>query len=292
MSRKSWVQSLVWSSFLSCVSGKEKCPSYRDDKQATWDAKADKAAGELYLGLSPEQRIYINAVQDDPITMWSTLASIHIQERPGTRFNAWDDFFSIRKQDDEALSSLITRIEDSMSKIQELRSKDASKPCTLADLDAGLVSMAIIRSLPEEFDHFVSSLMLLKSLDKQELKAAFLAEETQRRRCADGSGTSQGDSVLAAFSGQCRCPNTVTCYFCKKPGHCTHKCKAMQLASEAHQAQQAPGQRRKRTKNANKAQESSTSSNSSSTPSTSSSNAAQGTVPTQNAQNIQAPLLI
>ncbi|KAH7919991.1 hypothetical protein BV22DRAFT_1022050, partial [Leucogyrophana mollusca] len=103
------------------VSGKEKRPAPGDDKQATWDAKADKAAGELYLGLSPEQRIHIDAVQDDPIAVWSTLASIHVQERPGTRFNAWDDFFSIRKQDDESLSSLIARIEDSMSKIQELR---------------------------------------------------------------------------------------------------------------------------------------------------------------------------
>ncbi|KAH7917341.1 hypothetical protein BV22DRAFT_1026535, partial [Leucogyrophana mollusca] len=167
------------------VSGKEKRPASGDDKQATWDAKADKAAGELYLGLSPEQRIHIDAVQDDPIAVWSTLASIHVQERPGTRFNAWDDFFSIRKQDDESLSSLIARIEDSMSKIQELRPKDPSKPYTLADLDTELVSMAMIRSLPEEFDHFASSLMLLKSLDKQELKAAFLAEETQRRRRAD-----------------------------------------------------------------------------------------------------------
>ncbi|KAH7919576.1 hypothetical protein BV22DRAFT_983723, partial [Leucogyrophana mollusca] len=44
------------------LSGKEKRSSSGDDKQATWDAKADKAAGELYLGLSPEQRIHIDAV--------------------------------------------------------------------------------------------------------------------------------------------------------------------------------------------------------------------------------------
>ncbi|KAH7918586.1 hypothetical protein BV22DRAFT_1024350 [Leucogyrophana mollusca] len=155
------------------------------DKQATWDAKADKAAGELYLGLSPEQRIHIDTVQDDPIAVpgRSNRCMVHVQERPGTRFNAWDNFFSIRKHDDESLSSLIARIEDSMSKIQELRPKDASKPYTLGDLDAELVSIAMIRSLFEEFDHFASSLMLLKSLDKQELKAAFLAEETASSSC-------------------------------------------------------------------------------------------------------------
>jgi len=39
----------------------------------------------------------------------------------------------------------------------------------------------MVRSLGEEYAHFASSLMLLKSLDKGELKAAFLAEESQRR---------------------------------------------------------------------------------------------------------------
>ena len=39
--------------------------------------------------------------------------------------------------------------------------------------------MTMVRSLGEEYSHFASSLMLLKSLDKDELKAAFLAEESQ-----------------------------------------------------------------------------------------------------------------
>ncbi|KAH7918680.1 hypothetical protein BV22DRAFT_1024195, partial [Leucogyrophana mollusca] len=69
------------------VSGKEKCPSSGDDKWATRDAKADKAVGELYLGLSPEQRIHIDTVQDNPIAVWSTLASIHVQECPCKHFN-------------------------------------------------------------------------------------------------------------------------------------------------------------------------------------------------------------
>jgi len=58
--------------------------------------RANRAAGELYLALSAEQRTYIEAVQDDPAMIWSTLASIHLQQHPGARFNAWDNFFSIR----------------------------------------------------------------------------------------------------------------------------------------------------------------------------------------------------
>ncbi|KAJ8581367.1 hypothetical protein M405DRAFT_751925, partial [Rhizopogon salebrosus TDB-379] len=40
-----------------------------------WDVKADKAAGELYLACSVEQRMHIDAVQDDPVKIWTTLAS-------------------------------------------------------------------------------------------------------------------------------------------------------------------------------------------------------------------------
>ncbi|KAJ8579267.1 hypothetical protein M405DRAFT_754702, partial [Rhizopogon salebrosus TDB-379] len=68
----------------------------------------------------------------------------------GARFNAWDDFFSIRKQPDESLSTLIARIEDGTSKIKELR------PCgktayTIEDLDAELICMTMVRSLGEEY---------------------------------------------------------------------------------------------------------------------------------------------
>ena len=85
------------------------------DAQAKWDVKADKAAGELYLACSVEQRMHIEAVQDNPVQIWTTLASV----------------------------------------------------------------MTMVCSLGEEYSHFASSLMLLKSLDKDELKAAFLAEESQ-----------------------------------------------------------------------------------------------------------------
>ena len=83
----------------------QKRPTSDTDLQAKWDVKADKAAGELYLACSVEQRMHIDAVQDDPVKIWTTLASIHLQQRPGARFNAWDDFFSIRTQPDQSLST-------------------------------------------------------------------------------------------------------------------------------------------------------------------------------------------
>ncbi|KAG1850253.1 hypothetical protein C8R48DRAFT_578506, partial [Suillus tomentosus] len=69
--------------------------------------------------------------------------------------------------------TLIARIENGMSKVKELRPSNPSKACTIEELDQELVCMAMVRSLGEEYSNFVSSLMLLKSLDKEEMKAAF-----------------------------------------------------------------------------------------------------------------------
>ena len=68
-------------SLWTIVSGAEKCPDdSMADLQATWDVRADKATGQLYLLLSAEQRTHIDAVQDDHAQIWSTLESIHLQQ--------------------------------------------------------------------------------------------------------------------------------------------------------------------------------------------------------------------
>ena len=194
-------------------------------------------------------------------------------------FNAWDDFFSIRKQPEESLTTLIARIEDGMSKIKELRPVDPKKPYTIDDLDAELVCMTMVRSLGEEYAHFASSLMLLKSLDKGELKAAFLAEESQRRRCPEGPS---GDAALFTSSTTCHCRPGVTCYFCEQPGHYTHKCQAFKQAKVNAKANQG---RPMHHKHANKASEASASSSTPSAPSGSSTTPPAAPTAPGNAQN-------
>ncbi|KAJ8579507.1 hypothetical protein M405DRAFT_715313, partial [Rhizopogon salebrosus TDB-379] len=122
---------------------------------------------------------------NDPVKIWTTLASIHLQQCPGACFNAWDDCFSIWKQPDKSLSILIARIEDGMSKIKELRPTGGKNGYTIQNLDAEFICMTMVHSLGKEYSHFASSLMLLKSLDKSELQAAFLAEESQCRSRPD-----------------------------------------------------------------------------------------------------------
>ncbi|KIN93804.1 hypothetical protein M404DRAFT_170144 [Pisolithus tinctorius Marx 270] len=223
------------------VNDSEKCPDEsKTEARSKWDLRADRAAGDLYLALSSKQRTHVEAVQDDPVQIWSTLASIHLQQRPGARFNAWDDFLSIRKQPDESLSSLIARIEDSMhhcntmSKIQELHPKDTSSPYTIKDLDNELVCMAMVCSLGDEYSHFASSVLLFQSLHKEKLKEAFLAEELQRKRRPEAPTS---ETALFSSSSNCRCPTSTPCSFCEFLGHCVHKCQNLAKVKSVYLSQ-------------------------------------------------------
>src|SRR6266567_250769 len=97
--------------------------------------------------------------------------------KSNTRFNAYDDLFSIRKQDDETLVGLGVRIEKAMQTIQNLR----SSKFTIEQLDEELQCMALIRALPEEYRHLSSSLLLMDKLDKNVILQAFRSEELNRQ---------------------------------------------------------------------------------------------------------------
>ncbi|KAH7906086.1 hypothetical protein BJ138DRAFT_1224206, partial [Hygrophoropsis aurantiaca] len=79
------------------VNGSKERPKQDAAKQEEWDTRADKVGGLLYLGITQEQRAHIRGKEDDPVKLWKALESVHIRKQPGTRFNAYDDFFSIRK---------------------------------------------------------------------------------------------------------------------------------------------------------------------------------------------------
>ena len=51
---------------------------------------------------------------------------------------------------------------------------------TLDDLDKELTSMVLVRALPDEYSHFVSSLLVLDKLDKDSITQAFITEEISR----------------------------------------------------------------------------------------------------------------
>ena len=140
-----------------------------------WEMKSDKAAGWLFLMVEDDQKVHFNEIRDNPVDMWAALQAIHLQKRPGHRFNAYDDLFSIRKQEDESLQSLMNRVEATLRRIQDLRPSGFD----LKQLDDELASMAMIRALPEEYSAFTSSLFLLDKLGGSTIHQAFVGEETQ-----------------------------------------------------------------------------------------------------------------
>ena len=109
--------------------------------------------------------------------MWEHLESIHVQKRSSTRFMAYNTLLSITKQDNESLQSLTARVEKAMQEIKQLRPKGFD----IANLDEDLLSMTMIRALPEEYQSFVSSLVLSPSLDFKTVKDAFRNEELIRQ---------------------------------------------------------------------------------------------------------------
>jgi len=101
----------VW----SLVKGEETQSSPSEPKELkTWRLNRDIAAGEIYLSLEPSQLVHIKNLEEDPVQMWKKLESVHLQKRPVTRFNAYDALFSIRKEDNESLSSLMSRVDEAM----------------------------------------------------------------------------------------------------------------------------------------------------------------------------------
>jgi hypothetical protein len=86
----------------------------------TWQDRALRAAGELYLATSDEQKMHLEGIEDDPVKIWAKLASVHLQKVLGARFNAWELFFSIQMLSDEPLSTLMTRINAAMVKVKNL----------------------------------------------------------------------------------------------------------------------------------------------------------------------------
>ena len=149
---KSWsgdMQALLMSKELWMLVNNEEPPPPSTDSESfiKWQRRAQKAAGELYLSVEHDQKSHFHGILSDPIRIWSTLRDAHMSKKPGARFNAYDSLFSIRKQPNESLQSLCGRIDTSIQIIQDLR----PTAFTLKDLDDELHSMALIRSLPDEY---------------------------------------------------------------------------------------------------------------------------------------------
>ena len=89
---------------LRIVQGLESRPSFSEPLDAgerrdlrDFDNRRDLAAGEIWSCVEREQQTHLEAIRDDPEAMWRKLESVHMQKRPGTRFNTYNALLSLSK---------------------------------------------------------------------------------------------------------------------------------------------------------------------------------------------------
>jgi hypothetical protein len=186
----------------------------------------DAASGIVWLMLGEDQQSQVLDFMDDPKKMWDELESIHVQKRPSTRFLAYSSLLSIQKVPDESLPALTSRIEKAMQEVKNLRHKTFS----IDDLDSDLISMAMIRALPAEYDSFVSSLTLLPQFDFKTLKEAFIIEETNRKAAKHAASVAAAANLVhsppSASIASTPSPSSGPkhCVFCNMKGHVQSNC--------------------------------------------------------------------
>ncbi|KAI5888416.1 uncharacterized protein SCHCODRAFT_02712269, partial [Schizophyllum commune H4-8] len=136
--------------------------------------------------------------------------AFNIQEA-GTRFAALSDFFDVNLSDDAkattALTDLLSRVDEAMTRVQSLR---PSTGYDLATMDLELKAMVTMRALAAspnpQHSNMYTSLLLDKALTYETVKDMIAREFALHRMTADGT-------PLAAN----RAGYTPSCYNCKGP---------------------------------------------------------------------------
>ena len=141
----------------------------------------DRAGGEIYLMLEDAEKPLVRDLQSSPQEMWDKLKKRHIVVKPNARFNAYDDFFSLRLEEGEKLVDFATRVKEGMRDIHQHR----DPAFDIKQLDKELQVMAIVRGLSADVScrTLVTSLMHAEDLgDLEKLESKLVTEDIQRNK--------------------------------------------------------------------------------------------------------------
>ncbi|EIN09153.1 hypothetical protein PUNSTDRAFT_38865, partial [Punctularia strigosozonata HHB-11173 SS5] len=150
------------------VIGTIKEPSAGDPEHITYLEKSAQAAGAMFLAVDASQHVHFTGIELDAPLIWAKLQSVHLQKVSGARYNALDAVFAVRKQPDESLPSLASRVGTLVQTFKDL----CPDSYTLEQLLADLAAMSMLRSLPQEYDSFTSGL-IQRDATKSEIVQAF-----------------------------------------------------------------------------------------------------------------------
>lgn len=149
------------------------------------------------------------------------------------RFLAYNEFFSMSKEENESLPGLVARVEDTLQKIRSARSEKLD----LSTFEDQLAAMVLIRALPDKFSSFKSTLMMLDDkMSLSSVKEKFLTEERTRAsrssegamRVSTGRQQKKQSSSLSAKEMQACFKNP--CNHCSRQNHSAWDC--LQRAKE------------------------------------------------------------
>ena len=129
----------------------------------------------------------------------------------GSRFNAYDELFSVRLSDSEAPTTLIPKVDEIMKRIQGLRPSDF----TVDKLDKELATMTLLKALPDSYSNLVSTLLMQKDLTQDMVHSALKREEINRKPRA--SPSSDGSALKATAIAK----SSAKCDFCDYTNHST-----------------------------------------------------------------------
>ncbi|KZT22071.1 hypothetical protein NEOLEDRAFT_1072190, partial [Neolentinus lepideus HHB14362 ss-1] len=184
-------------------------PTMEERKEVRdWEKRKGQASGQIWLAVEDGQK-----------------------QKPGTHFNAYDVLLGLRKLEGESLTSLMARADKAMQDIHALHPRDF----TINSLDNDLTSMALIHALPAEYNNFISSLLLLDSLNLSKLQSTFQNEESQRFT----RGINASPSLAMTAGTTSTSSQGVHCMFCDWEGHTEASCKFKENAVKTQKAKTA-----------------------------------------------------
>jgi hypothetical protein len=192
-----------------------------DRKNNSWFDKDKKGCGDLLAHVLVTQRVHIKG-ESTTYAMWQVLIKVHVQQVPGMCFNAYNNMFSIAKAPGKDLTSVATRVEQSLACIQQL--------CLNTVTDSSGASIAY------GVQHLDNNLALM---------ALFQVEQTEHNASRGPLYTPDGDTALRtqdtrhgnrpAPSGTPTTPGK-GCAFCKALNHEEASCWAKECAADVARA--------------------------------------------------------
>ena len=227
------------------VNGQEKCPTItplpKDSSKATvaeleafsaqekaviaWEERAEQAAALMRSTISQDCLVHVRDHEDDPVKIWTTLEATFIKQRTAPRFNAYHELFSIKKEPSESLDGVINRVNEQVRIIKSL----TPQSFTLDQLYNELSTMALIRSLPQDFSQVINTIAVMDTFEKDKVITSLRNLDDTNRQLgsvlvASSSSSSHQQKKPNSSSSKKQQGNRPVCTACERVGHLEENC--------------------------------------------------------------------